>query len=212
MEDVAGGDHQLAGHQTNLLAVVVHSLTDLDQHLFQRSLGQVGGSCQQVAERTVHDGVRSAVQSDAVTTSVLTASEGVVQHVSGQSLFGLDQRLSEVASVDLTDTDVVTVLDQHFGQREGQAKHVIHIALEEQHATLLVRHWSAVRHLRCCTKAVQDRLFVVVAWDAFLLAEDARPFIGTLIVDTVEALVQNGFDNATKVGTAHWSGHDSLPP
>ena len=157
-------------------------------------------------------GVASAVQGHTVTTGVLTASEGVVQHVGGQGFLGIDQGLSEVTSVDLTDTDVVAVFNQNFGQSEGQAEHVIDVTLEEQHTTLFVRHRSAVRHLWSSTEAVQDGLFVVVAWDAFLFAENARPFIGTLVVDTVEALVQNGFDDATKVGTAHWSGHGSLPP
>jgi len=53
---------------------------------------------------------------------------------------------------------------------------------------------------------------VVVAWDAFLLAENPRPFVGTLIIDSIEALVEDGLNNAPKVRTAHRGCHDLCPP
>jgi len=76
----------------------------------------------------------------------------------------------------------------------------------------LVADRSTVRQLGSGTKSIQDWFFVVVTRDTLLLAENARPFIGTLIVDTVETFIQDRFDDATKVGTSHWSGHSSVPP
>jgi hypothetical protein len=72
---------------------------------------------------------------------------------------------------------------------------------------LLVRHRCAVRQLRCRAKTVQDGLFVVVAWNTGLLTENPRPFIGTLIIDAVEALVEDWLNNRTEVRTAHWGCH-----
>ena len=77
-----------------------------------------------------------------------------------------------MTSIDLPDTDVVAVFNQHFGQREGQAKHVIHIALQEEHAALLVADRSTVRQLGSRAKTVQDGFFVVVAGDTVLLTEN----------------------------------------
>ncbi len=57
-------------------------------------------------------------QRDAVATDKRTV-ERTVEHVCTQSLFGLNQGLSKVTSVDVTDTDMVAVLNQNFGQREG---------------------------------------------------------------------------------------------
>ena len=114
--------------------------------------------------------------------------------------------------IDLTDTDVITVLYQHFGQGKRQTEYRVDIALQEQHATLLIGHRSAIRQLWSSAEAIQHWLFVIVTWDTFLLTEYARPFISTLIVDTVETFVQDRFDNATKVGTSHWGCHNSVPP
>jgi hypothetical protein len=83
--------------------------------------------------------------------------------------------------------------------------------LEEEHTTLLVADRSTVRQLGSGTKSIQDWLFVVVTGNALFFAEDTGPFIFTLFVDTVEAFVKNRFDNTTKVGTAHWSGHFLVP-
>jgi hypothetical protein len=211
LEDVAGSDHQLAGHQTDLLTVVVHSLTDLDEHLLKRGLAEVGSGGQQVAERTVHDGVRSAVQLNAVATGI-AAVECAVKHVRRQGLLGLDQGLSEVTGINLTDTDVVAVFHKHFGQRKGEAIHVVYIALQEEHTTLLVRNRGSVRQLRCCAKAVKDWLFVIVTGDTFLLAEHTAPLVGTLIINSVETLVEDWLNNRTKVGTTHRGCHFLCPP
>jgi hypothetical protein len=77
-----------------------------------------------------------------------------------------------VTSIDLTDADMVAVFNQNFGQREGKAIHVVHIALEEEYAALLVRNRSSVWQLRRSAESVQDRLFVVVAGDTVLLTEN----------------------------------------
>ncbi len=113
--------------------------------------------------------------------------------------------------IHLTNTDVVTVFNQNFGQSKCQAVHRVHIAFQEQNTTLLVRHWCAVRQLRCRAETVQDGFFVVVTWNAVLFRENTRPFIGTLIIDSIVALVMDRFNDTSKVRTAHWCGHDWTP-
>ena len=206
LEHVARCDHQLTWDQTDFLAVVVHSLTDLDEHLLKRGLAEVGCGGQLVAKRTVHDRVSGVDQAHAVATDIRTV-ERTVEHVCRQRLFGLNQRLSKVTSVDVTDTDVVAVLNQHFRQREGKAIHVVDVALEEEHTTLLVRNRGSVRQLWRRAETVQDGLFVVVAGDTLLLAENPRPLVGTLIIDSVETLVEDWLNNRTEVRTAHWGCH-----
>ena len=118
MEHVAGSNNQLERLKTNLLAVVVHSLTNLDEHLLKRSLRQVSCCAQQVAECAVDDRVSIGTQLNAVTACV-AAVERTVQHVSCKQFFRFNQRLCQVLGIDLTDADVIAVLNQHFGQREG---------------------------------------------------------------------------------------------
>ncbi|NBT45325.1 MAG: hypothetical protein EBT06_10485 [Gammaproteobacteria bacterium] len=102
---------------------------------------------------------------------------------------------------------MVTVLNQNFGQSECQTIDLVDIALEEQNTTLLVRNRSAVRQLRCRAKAVQDRLFVVVTGDTVFLAENTRPFVFTLVIDSIEAFVEDRLNDTTEVRTAHWCCH-----
>ena len=208
LEHVGRTGDDLLGCQADALAVVVHRISDLDQHLLEGRLRHGGGGVQLVAERAVDDGVRGAHQRHTVTTCVRTV-EGAVQDVGGQRFLRLNQRLRQVLGVGLTDTDVVTVLDQHLRQREGQAVHLVQVALQEQHATGLVGHGHAVRQLGRRPEAVQDGLFVVVARDAFLLAEDLLPLVSTLLVNAVEHLVQNRLNNGTEVRTTHWGCHGS---
>ena len=77
-----------------------------------------------------------------------------------------------MASIDLPDTDVVAVFNQHFSQRKGQAIHVVNIALQEEHAALLVADRSTVRQLGSRAKTVQNGFFVVVAGNTVLLTEN----------------------------------------
>jgi hypothetical protein len=49
--------------------------------------------------------------------------------VGAQRFLGLDQRLREVLGVGRADADVVAVLDEHLGQREGQAVDLVDVAL-----------------------------------------------------------------------------------
>ena len=72
--------NQLTWDQTNLLPVVVHSLTDLDEHLLKRGLAEVSRGGQLVAERSVHDRVSGVDQADAVATDIRTV-ERTVEHV-----------------------------------------------------------------------------------------------------------------------------------
>ena len=117
-----------------------------------------------------------------------------------------------MTGIHLADTDVVAVFHEHFGQREGQAIHVVNIALEEEHSTLLVRNRGSVRQLGSGAESIQDGLFVVVAGNPLLLTEHAGPFVGTLIIDSVEAFVEDWFNNTSKVGTAHRGCHFLCPP
>ncbi|MCG3772417.1 MAG: hypothetical protein JW384_03629 [Nitrosomonadaceae bacterium] len=52
---------------------------------------------------------------------------------------------------------------------------------------------------------------MVITWDALLFAENARPFIFTLIIDSIEAFIENRLNDTSKVRTAHWCGHDWTP-
>jgi hypothetical protein len=88
---------------------------------------------------------------------------------------------------------VVTVFHEHFGQGECQAIYLVQVALEEQHTTLLIGHWSAIRELWGGAESIQDWLFVVVTRDTVFLTEHTAPFVSTLIVYTVKTLVQNRF-------------------
>ena len=190
MEHVARTSNDLLRVQADTLAVVVHGVADLDEDLFQRGLGQGGCGGQLVAERAVDDRVVSGNEGLAVAASV-ARGERTVQDVGCQRLFRFDQGLSQVLGVGLTDTDVIAVFHQHFGQGEGEAIHLVHVALQEQHATALVGHGHAIRQLGSSTKAVEHRLFVVVTRNAFLLAEYHFPFVCALVVNAVEGFIQN---------------------
>ena len=67
---------------------------------------------------------------------------------------------------------MVAIFNQHFCQREGEAIHVVDIALQEENTTLLIGHRCSIRQLRCGTKSIKDRFFVVVTGNTFLLTEN----------------------------------------
>ena len=163
--------------------------------MLKRGLAENSSIGQQVAERTVNDGVRSTVKRYTVATSILTTREGVVQYVGAQRFFGFHQGLCEVTSVNRSDADVVAILNKHLGQCKGQAIYCVYIALEEEYTTLLIRYGATVRKERSQTETVQNRLFVVVTGNAVLLAEHAAPLVGTLIIDSVKTLVENRLNN-----------------
>ena len=94
-----------------------------------------------------------------------------------------------MTSIGLTDTDVIAIFHQNLCQCKGKAVDAIHVALDEQHAAGLIRDRHAVWQFWRGTKAVQDRLFVVVPRDALELFEDLRPLVSALIVDAVELFV-----------------------
>ena len=141
-------------------------------------------------------------------TARISAVERAVEHVRRQRLLRLDQRLGEMLGVGLADTDVITVLDKNLRQSEGKAIDLVLVALDEEHTTGLVGDCRSIGKLRSRTEAEQNRLFVVVARNATLLAEDLLPLVGTLIVNAVERLVEDGLDNGPEVRTAHWCCHD----
>ena len=118
MEHVTGGNDQFQRLETNLLTVVVHSLTHLNEHLLKRGLRQVSCGRQLVAEHAVNNRVRGVGERNAITADV-AAIERTVQYVSCKQFFRFNQRLCQVLGIDLTDADVIAVLNQHFGQREG---------------------------------------------------------------------------------------------
>jgi len=74
----------------------------------------------------------------------------------------------------------------------------IHIALEEEYATLLIGDWAAVRKQRCQAETIEHWLFMVVTGNAVLLAEHTAPLVGTLIINAIEALVKNWLNDATE--------------
>ena len=60
LEDVAGASNDLLRRQADTLAVVVNSVADLDEQLFQRGLRESRRGGQLVAEGAVDDRVRGA--------------------------------------------------------------------------------------------------------------------------------------------------------
>ena len=207
MEHVGRRHHELRRVQTDALAVVVNSVADLNEDLLQRGLRQRSGSRKLVGEGPVDDRVVGRDKRLAVAASI-GAVERAVKHVGSERLLRLDQGLGEMLGVGLADTDVITVLDENLRQREGKAIDLVLVALDEEHTTGLVGDCRAIGKLRSRTEAEQNRLFVVVAGNATLLAEDLLPLVSALIVNAVERLVEDGFDNGPEVRTAHWCCHD----
>ena len=150
-------------------------------------------------------------QSHAVTARIGSV-ERAVQDVRTQRLLRLDQRLREMLRVGLADADVITVLDKNLGQAEGQTVDLVEVTLEEQNATALVANGHAVGQFRGRAKTIEHGLFMVIAGNTLLLAEDHLPFISALIINAVEDFVQDGLNDRPEVGTTHWCSHVSDPP
>src|SRR5262249_42067976 len=121
--------------QADALPVVVDRVADLDEHLLQRGLREGRSRGKEVrrsagwrSQRVVVD-----VQSYAV-SPIEPRRERPVQNIGAESLLGLDHRLTEMFGVDLADLDMISVLDQHLGQCEGETVDLVDVALNEQHA------------------------------------------------------------------------------
>ena len=208
---------ELLRREADLLAARIGCLTHLDQHLFQGGLRQNGRRVQQVGHRRISRrealgaevGVRA--QDHAVTASV-AGSEGAVDDVRCQRFQRLGHRLRRVLGEGRAHADVVTVLHQHLGQREGDAVLVERVALDEQLSAGVVRDRRAVRHGLSIAHAIQERFFLVGPRDAGLFREHLLVFVLALVVHAVERLVEDRRNDVAKIGTAHRGCHLSGPP
>ena len=109
------------------------------------------------------------------------------------------------------DADVIAVFHQDFGQGVCQAIDLVDEACDEQRTALVIRHWSAVRHLRGCVHTEEHHFFVVVTRNAGDLGYETLPLVIALLVYTIKDFVQDRFDYCTKVRTAHRGCHLLLP-
>jgi hypothetical protein len=91
--------------------------------------------------------------------------------------------------VDRTDLDVIAVLYQNFGEGERKTVNAIDVTLNEENSTGLISDRQAIGELWSSPESEEDRLFMVRTGDTRTLLEACLPFIGSLIVDTIENFV-----------------------
>ncbi len=127
------------------------------------------------------------------------AIEGTVEDVGAKRLFRLDHRLSEMLRIDRADFDVIAIFDQDFGQSESKSEDFVDVTLNEEHSAGIIRHWSAIRHFRCCIETVENGLFVIRTRGAISLDETPLPLVGSLIVNAIKTFVQDWLYNRPKV-------------
>ncbi len=104
-----------------------------------------------------------------------------------------------MAGIGLPDPDVVAVLDKHLGQGERQTVDLVEVSSDEEHATGLVGDRHAIGKLGREAKAIEDRFFLVVPGDTRRFLEDLGVFVGPLIVDTVEFLIEDRLHDRAEV-------------
>ena len=211
LELQGGRNDQLLCLQTDTLAVVVNGAADLDEHLLNRGLGQVGGRGQLVAVRlTVGDRVGGVHQGDTVTADV-AGGKRKVQQVRAQGLLGLNHGLSQVLGEGRADTDVIAVFHQNLGQGVSQAIDLVDKTGDVQRTALVIRDGGSVRHSRGRVHTEEHYLFVVVTGDTLDLLDKAFPLVVALLINTIKDFVDNRFDYRTKVCTTHWGCHLLVP-
>src|SRR5690606_25317671 len=142
--------------------------------------------------------------------SEIRAVKRTVEDVGAERLLRLDHALSEMLRVDRADLDMVAIFHQDLRERERETPDQVDVALNEQHSTFLVRDGVSVRDLRGGTEAEEHRFLVIRTRRTVPLLENAFPFVGALVVDSVEHLVEDRLDDGPKVRRTHWNSHCDL--